>query len=229
MNGAGEQFRLIEEQIREKALACGRSDKVRIIAVGKTYPSSILKEVYDAGCRDFGENKVQEAIEKINEMPADCRWHFIGTLQKNKIGKILDASVALIHSVDTIELAEKISASSLARKRKTPILLQVNTSGEASKHGFSKEKWESCLERLNDLPALRLEGLMTIAPLTDNEWLIRNSFRELFELREKWKGRMKDPALFTQLSMGMTHDYEIAIEEGATLLRIGSAIFGNRK
>jgi pyridoxal phosphate enzyme (YggS family) len=228
LNRSAEQFCLIQEQIREKALACGRLNEVRLIAVGKTYPSATLREVYDAGCRDFGENRVQEVVDKINALPEDCRWHFIGTLQKNKVGKILDASIALIHSVDTIELAEKISSASLARKQECSILLQVNTSGEPSKHGFSKEKWESCLEQLYALPALRIEGLMTIAPLTDNQAQIRNSFRELFELREKWKGRMKTPALFTQLSMGMTHDYKIAIEEGATLLRIGSAIFGNR-
>ena len=217
MTGPQQKFCLIQEQVREKAFACGRLNEVKLIAVGKTYPVRILKEVYDAGCRDFGESRVQEALEKINAMPADCRWHFIGTLQKNKIGKILDAPVALIHSVDTIELAEKISAAGVDRGQETPILLQVNTSGEASKHGFSKQKWESCLDRLNELPALRIEGLMTIAPFTDEQLPIRNSFRELFELREKWKTRMKNQAVFTQLSMGMTQDYGIAIEEGGTL------------
>ncbi|MBA2367598.1 MAG: YggS family pyridoxal phosphate-dependent enzyme [Candidatus Protochlamydia sp.] len=228
MSGPGEHFCQIQEQVKEKALAYGKSNEVRLIAVSKTYPSAMLKEVYDAGCRDFGENRAQEAVKKINAMPADCRWHFIGTLQKNKIGKILDASIALIHSVDTIDLAEKISSACLVRKLECSILLQVNTSGEPSKHGFSKEKWESSFEQLNALPALRIEGLMTMAPLTDNEAQIRESFRKLFELREKWKRRMKNPAFFTHLSMGMTHDYLIAIEEGATLLRVGTAIFRNR-
>lgn len=213
-------------QVREKALACGRSpQEVTLIAVSKTYPPESLVNVYQKGCRDFGESRVQEALEKIPILPEDCKWHLIGSLQSNKVNKAV-TSFHLIHSVDTPQLAEKISKVSQAKGLITSILLQVNTSGEGSKHGLSSDEWESTLDVVNQLSNIKIEGLMTMAPLTENQMMIRSCFRQLYELRESWRNRMKVPAYFRHLSMGMSHDYLIAIEEGATLLRVGSAIFG---
>lgn len=148
-------------------------------------------------------------------------------MQSNKAAKAV-SSFQLIHSVDTPALARKISQAGEARGFGTSILLQVNTSGEASKHGLSDEGWEAALPEMNQLPFLKIEGLMTMAPLTEDQTVIRTCFRNLRELRDQWSTRMKDPAAFKHLSMGMSHDYLIAIEEGATLLRIGTAIFGER-
>lgn len=212
--------------VHEKAQACHRDpDEIAIISVSKFCPLSSIEAVYQEGCRDFGESRLQEALDKIPQLPSDCRWHLIGTLQTKKIKKALSA-FQLIHSVDTSELAEKISQASESIGITTSILLQVNTSGEASKHGLSPKEWEQFLPQINQLPGLRIEGLMTMAPLTDEANIIRECFRSLRKYRDKWKPLMKDPSLFKHLSMGMSHDYLIAIEEGATLLRIGTAIFG---
>lgn len=229
MISLSDRYRMIQEDVWQRALACGRkSDEVTLITVTKTHPASLIQDVYQAGARQFGENRVQELLSKIPVLPGDCQWHLIGSLQGNKVGKVLDSAVRLIHSVDRFELAEKIALGSQARQRETSILLQVNISGEESKHGFSEKEWEQVLEKLCQLPALRIEGLMTMAPLTDDQVLIRRCFKELAALKEKWKSVMRDPAVFSHLSMGMTNDYGIAIEEGATLVRIGSAIFGDR-
>ena len=221
------RYRQIKQHIHDKAVACGRSpDDIALIAVAKTYPIDAIASAYQEGCRDFGENRVQEALKKIPLLPADCRWHLIGTLQSNKITAALPL-FQCIHAVDNPLLAEKISRASVTRGCVTSVLLQVNTSGEASKHGLSGEAWEAALAHVNQLPALRIEGLMTLAPYTQNEEVIRLCFRRLYAWREAWRGRMQDPAAFRHLSMGMSHDYEIAIEEGATILRIGSAIFSS--
>ncbi|CUI16518.1 hypothetical protein PNK_0893 [Candidatus Protochlamydia naegleriophila] len=229
MESIADRYRMIQDSIWQRAMACGRKpEEVALIAVTKTHPPSFIQEAYQAGGRHFGENRVQELLPKIPALPNDCNWHLIGSLQSNKVGKVLDSSIKLIHSVDSLALAEKIAFAGQARQKETPILLQVNISGEASKHGFSQECWEAVLERVAQLPALRIEGLMTIAPFTNDQVLIRSCFKALAHLRDKWKGYMQNPAIFSHLSMGMTNDYEIAIEEGATLVRIGSAIFGGR-
>lgn len=220
-----DHYQDIVRQVSEKAVACGRCpDEVSLITVTKTRPIESIQSVYGQGARDFGENRLQEALEKIPYLPSDCRWHFIGTLQSNKIGKVL-SYFDLIHSVDSFVLAEKISQASLGKGCITSILLQVNTSGERTKHGLSGEEWEQVLEAVNSLSHIRIEGLMTMAPYTSDQAMIRACFRKLYQLREAWHGRMRDPAAFRHLSMGMSNDYLIAIEEGATLLRIGSAIF----
>lgn len=218
----------IEQQVREKALACGRQpQEITLVAVSKTYPVESIHSVYQEGGRVFGESRVQEALQKISLLPLDCQWHLIGTLQSNKVSKAV-SSFQLIHSVDHFQLAQKISHASQEKGIITSILLQVNTSGEATKHGLPGEEWEKLVESINQLSYLRVEGLMTMAPYTEDEGIIRSCFRKLYQLREKWRNQMKDPASFCHLSMGMSHDYLIAIEEGATLLRIGSAIFGER-
>ena len=220
-------YHQIKDAVREKAIACGRKiDDITLITVSKTQSIEAIQETYIQGCRDFGESRLQEALEKINRFPSDCKWHFIGSLQKNKVQKVI-SSFQLIHSVDTLELAEKIEELSKSKKQNTSILLQVNVSGERTKHGLSSEDWEKVLDRLNSLSHLKIEGLMTMAPLTNDTELIRSCFRQLYALRDRWRVRMREPNLFHHLSMGMSHDYLIAIEEGATLLRVGSAIFSN--
>lgn len=215
----------ILKKVHDKAEECGRqADEITVIAVSKGLPLPSLELAYQEGARHFGESRLQEALTKIAHLPSDCRWHLIGTLQSNKAAKAV-SSFQLIHSVDTPALARKISQASEARGFETSILLQVNTSGETAKHGLSAEGWKEALPELNQLPFLKIEGLMTMAPLTEDQKVIRSCFRELRELRDQWRTRMKDPASFKHLSMGMSHDYLIAIEEGATLLRIGTAIF----
>ncbi len=222
------QYSQIKEKIIEKTLACGRQpEEVTLIAVSKTYPVECIQAVYQEGGRHFGESKVQEALEKIPLLPEDCQWHLIGTLQSNKVSKAISA-FQLIHSVDNPLLAEKISQTSQAKGIITPILLQVNTSGELTKHGLTSEEWHSSLDSINQCSHICVQGLMTMAPYTEDEKVIRSCFQKLYQLREKWRSKMKDPKSFYHLSMGMSNDYLIAIEEGTTLLRVGSAIFGNR-
>jgi PLP dependent protein len=175
-------------------------------------------EAYQVGCRDFAESRVNDALKKMETLPADIRWHFIGKLQKNKVSKAI-GRFCLIHSVDSRELAEKISVASLNQNLVTKILLQVNTSKEESKSGLSSEEWKQHLDYLFTLQGVEIQGLMTIAPLTMNEWRIRQTFSYLRLLRDEI-GR--DLPI---LSMGMSHDFHIAIQEGSTLVRIGSKIF----
>jgi PLP dependent protein len=216
----------VARNVREKVCACGRRpEEVSLIAVSKTCSVEAIQSVYQEGGREFGESRIQEALDKIPYLPKDCKWHFIGTLQSNKVGKAI-SSFQLIHSIDTPSLVQKISQMSQAKGVTTSILLQVNTSGEKSKHGLSAEEWQRSLEEVNQLSHISIEGLMTMAPFTEDQQIIRFCFRKLYQLREMWRREMKNPMSFQHLSMGMSHDYLIAIEEGATLLRIGSAIFG---
>lgn len=222
-------YQQVKQDVTRIARQCGRDPaEITTIAVSKTYPAEAIQKVYSAGCRDFGESRVQEVLQKIPMLPADILWHFIGTLQLNKVNKAV-GHFSLIHAVDSFELAQKISSASLQRGLTTPILLQVNTSGEASKHGLTEESWRSLLESLCLLPALNIAGLMTMAPLVEDEAIIRECFRNLRLARDDFRSRVAKPEIFTQLSMGMSHDYPLAIEEGATLLRIGTAIFGERE
>ncbi len=215
----------IKEHVTNLATLCGRKGTdIHLVAVSKSRNIEEMKSVYEAGGREFGESRVQEVVEKKKHMPENCRWHFIGTVQSNKIAKCI-GQFCLIHSVDHSALAKKLSRASQEKNSMTSILLQVNTSGESAKHGLSKEQWEKELDSLHLLSHLRIEGLMTMAPLTEDVGVIRKCFRELYELREAWRKEMKEPLHFTHLSMGMSQDYPIAIEEGATILRIGSAIF----
>jgi pyridoxal phosphate enzyme (YggS family) len=213
-----DNYQRLLAHIAEVALKCGRDPaEIKLVAVSKGFSWEHVDPAYRAGCRDFGENRIQEALPKIDSAPEDIRWHLIGTLQKNKVKMAVD-TFALIHSVDSIELAVKISEAAQEAGEVCSILLQVNTSGEVSKHGLSEAEWERHLPALLTMPRLRIEGLMTMAPMTEDIPLIRRCFANLRQMRDRLK-------LPPTLSMGMSHDYSIAIEEGATLLRIGSALF----
>lgn len=221
----GEAYRSVKDHVHALARQCGRNpDDISLIAVSKTRSIEEMMPIYQAGCRDFGESRVQESLEKIPLMPQDIRWHLIGSLQANKIKKVI-GHFALIHSVDSIELAKKISEYSIDAHVITAILLQVNTSGEGTKHGFSPEAFIQQIREVFALEGIEVRGLMTMAPLTKDTNVIWQCFSLLRHLRDevrRWDGV---PDSFNDLSMGMSHDYPIAVEEGATLLRIGSALF----
>lgn len=220
-----QRYLALKQEIKDIALQCGRDPyTITLIAVSKGRPIDDLLFVYEAGCRDFGESRVQEALKKVPLLPSDTVMHFIGTLQSNKISSVLDW-FTLIHSVDSLDLAKNIDQACQKRQVVLPVLLQVNMSGEASKHGLNAEEWRRGLEDINQLSHIEVRGLMTMAPLTEDVGIIRACFRGLKDLQEEFKQRIRDPQGFKELSMGMSHDYHIAIEEGATLLRIGSAIF----
>ena len=228
------EIELVREKIR---LACVRAERnpetVLLLGVSKTKPYSALQEAYSYGIHDFGENKVQEIREKYEMMledslMKDCppRFHMIGTLQKNKV-KYLPGKVVLIHSVDSLPLSLEIEKEYAKKETTAKILLEVNVAKEASKSGFSLEELEAVVTELEKLPHVLVCGLMTVAPFTEDAEENRPVFRALrealFSLQKKF------PALpLTELSMGMSGDYEVAVEEGATIVRVGSFIFGER-
>lgn len=214
---------VVFDKIRQAAARAKRPiESITLVAVTKHRNVGEITPLYQLGCRDFGESRVQEALPKIERMPSDVRWHFIGPLQKNKVIKVI-GNFHLIHSVDSPELAEKIASISTQQQITTPVLLQVNTSGEETKQGLSPDDWRSCVEPFFNKPGLVIQGLMTMAPLTEDVSLIRATFANLRFLRDEWIRKYDVP--LPHLSMGMSHDFEIAIEEGATLIRIGTALF----
>lgn len=222
-----EKYNYILEDIEKCALSCGRNPAdITLIAVSKGMSSECVRQAYCEGCRDFGENRLQEAVEKITLCPKDIRWHMIGSLQRNKARRVI-GQFCLIHSVDTPELAMKISQCSSELGIVSSILLQVNTSGELSKHGMSPEHWRTAFDGIIASPFLKVEGLMTMAPYTQDEKRIRDSFSRLRLFRDELIVKTGKRNILSHLSMGMSNDYRIAISEGATLLRIGTAIFGN--
>lgn len=213
----------VVHKLRLQAERAGKScDNITLVVVTKGRSVEEIAQCYKWGVRDFGENRVEELLEKKGRLPDDIRWHFIGKLQRNKVKKIV-GMCALIHSVDTLILAEKISQISFQEHVVTPILLEVNTSGEPTKGGLQLQEWRACYSKLLALAALDIQGLMTMAPLTRDESIIRACFRELNQLKADLSCQGKELKV---LSMGMSNDYPIAIDEGATVLRIGSAIFG---
>lgn len=217
-------YQRISELIREAASQAGRNpEEVRWVAVSKGQTLETVQAVYRDGCREFGENRSVEMVAKMSHLPRDCHWHFIGRLQKNKVAKVLGS--ALIHSVDTEELAEKIHVLSASRGQVTPVLLQLNLLQDPSKQGFSLDQAEESREKLFTLSYLRIEGIMTIAPQTDNLEEVRRCFRGTADLLKKWQQIPGTPPYFREISMGMSQDFRIAIEEGATWLRIGSLLF----
>ncbi|MGI6157111.1 MAG: YggS family pyridoxal phosphate-dependent enzyme [Saccharofermentanales bacterium] len=213
--------------------ACERAgrtiDDVRLVAVSKTFPMSDVLEAIACGQYDFGENRVQELTPKMDATEAesiDCAWHLIGTLQRNKV-KFVVGRVTLIHSVDSLRLLKAIHRHAKNLGIVQDVLLQVNVSGEATKHGFSPDDLDQVFQARDQFPNVRITGLMTMAPFTDDPETARPVFRALRELRDRWAPYEPDGAL-RELSMGMSQDYGVAIEEGATLIRVGSAIFGHR-
>lgn len=187
----------------------------------------MLREAYDAGARDFGENKVQELMDKIPEMPSDIRWHMIGHLQRNKVKYIVD-KVYMIHSVDSLKLAEEISREALKKNVTVKILIEVNVAEEESKFGITVSEAAALAENIAKLPAVRIEGLMTIAPFVENPEDNRVYFQKLKQLSVDIRRRNIDNVNMDVLSMGMTGDYSVAVEEGATCVRVGTGIFGGR-
>ena len=202
-----------------------RPEQVTLLAVTKNFPVLTLQEAYDHGLRQFGENRVQEALEKMGELPHDIQWHLIGRLQSNKINKILGKFV-LVHSVDSLELAQALSQRLQGKQQE--ILLEVNTSGEASKAGVEVSDAPQVAEKIASLPGLRLKGLMTIGPLTEDKVQQRDAFKRLKGLFDQIQAKPFGGENFDVLSMGMSGDYEAAIEEGSTMVRIGTALFGPR-
>ena len=187
----------------------------------------MLQEIYDAGARDFGENKVQELCQKYEELPQDIRWHMIGHLQRNKVKQVV-GKAALIHSVDSYRLAQEISLQAQKQNITVPILIEVNIAKEESKFGIAKEDTIQLVEEIAELPNLTIQGLMTIAPFVDDPEDNRLYFREIKQLSVDIKNKNIDNVTMDVLSMGMTNDYEVAIEEGATIVRVGTGIFGAR-
>ncbi len=204
-----------------------RRDEVTLIAVSKTKPVSMIEELLPGGTRDFGENKVQELCEKYEQLPKDIRWHLIGHLQRNKVKYVVDKA-CLIHSVDSLRLAEAISAEGKKRGITVPVLIEVNVAGEESKFGVKPEEAEGLIREIAGMPSISVKGLMTIAPYVENPEENRIHFSNLRKLYVDIKNKNIDNVSMNILSMGMTGDYEVAIEEGATMIRVGTGIFGER-
>lgn len=216
----------IQDRISAAAQRSGRNaSEIELVAVSKYQPAPKIREIMEEGLTLFGESRVQEAVSKIPLLPAKLHWHFVGHLQSNKIKKALPL-FELFHSVDSLDLALAMNRIAEEMGRFPRVLLEVNVSGEASKYGFSPMSLKSSLDELLKLSRLQVEGFMTMAPLTKDPETIRPHFAQLRELRDEAASEFGIP--LSSLSMGMSHDFEIAIEEGATLVRIGSAIFGER-
>ncbi len=224
-----ENLKRVREQIAEAAFRAGRApESIKLIAVSKTKPVSDVLEAFEAGQRVFGENYVQEwltkfADERIQNLPIE--WHFVGHLQSNKVRYVAE-KISMIHGVDKVSLAEEISRRAKKHNRTIPILLEVNISAEGSKHGLAPEALFAEADKIFPLPNIEVKGLMTIAS-PDRE-KVKREFKEMRALFEKLKSIAPEPRQITELSMGMSGDFDIAIAEGATLLRIGTAIFGER-
>ncbi len=218
----------VEKNICEACEKAGRSRaEVTLIAVSKTKPVSMLTEIYEAGVRDFGENKVQELCNKCEEMEKDINWHMIGHLQRNKVKSVVDKA-CLIHSVDSYRLAEEINIQAKKKNMTVPILVEINIAEEESKFGINEADAMQLVEEIAELENIRIKGLMTIAPYVENPEDNRNYFRAIRQLSVDITNKNIDNVSMGVLSMGMTGDYAVAIEEGATLVRVGTGIFGAR-
>jgi len=218
-----------ERMLRAAARAGRRGDEITLVAVSKTFPAEAVREAYRAGARDFGENKVQEAEGKLGPLAdlraAGARFHLVGHLQGNKANKALQL-FDLIHSVDSLELAWRLEHLAAERQRVAQVLVQVDLAGETTKFGLDDARLVPVLTALRGLKALRVTGLMTLPPFDEDPEKSRPYFRRLRELRDR--ARAEDLITGSELSMGMSHDLEVAIEEGSTLVRVGTAIFGER-
>lgn len=223
-----ENIQKVKENIAAACHRAGREEaEVTLIAVSKTKPLSMIEEAYAAGMREFGENKPQELRDKAKEFQSPVHWHMIGSLQSNKI-KYVVGTACLIHSVDSMELAAAIEKEAAKKKQNMDILLEVNVAEESSKHGFSMEEVEAAVRQVAGYSHLCLRGLMTVAPYTENAEENRIYFRKMKELLVDINAKNIDNIHMDILSMGMTSDYEVAIEEGATMVRVGTGIFGER-
>ncbi len=223
-----ENLQSVEKTIQA---ACDKSRRTRsdvtLIAVSKTKPVEMLQEIYDAGVRDFGENKVQEICEKYDKLPNDIRWHMIGHLQRNKVKYIID-KVCMIHSVDSYRLAEEINIQAKKHQLVMPVLLEINIAKEQTKFGVTKEDAILLAEEMAHLTNLKVEGLMAVAPYVEDPEKNRKYFQEIRQLAVDIQHKNIDNIDMHVLSIGMTGDYAVAIEEGASMVRVGTGIFGSR-
>ena len=223
-----ENIELVRERIKAACLRSRRDPKeVTLIAVSKTKPASMIEEASLTGIRDFGENKVQEILDKAPQFPEDFRWHMIGHLQRNKVKQVI-GKACLIHSVDSVRLAKQIEEEAGKLGLSVPVLLEVNVAREESKFGFYMEEVEDAILEIKNYSHVKIQGLMTIAPFVENPEENREIFRKLNQFYVDMKSKNIDNVTMSALSMGMTGDYEVAVEEGATMVRVGTGIFGAR-
>lgn len=223
-----DNLQAVREKIAAVCAKCNRNpNDITLIAVSKTKPVSMLQDAYRLGVREFGENKVQELSDKYQVLPNDIHWHLIGHLQRNKVKYVVDKA-ALIHSVDSLRLAEEIQKEATKKQVTASVLLQVNVAKEESKSGFYNEELMEAVEKISALDRIRIQGLMTIAPFTEEPEENRQFFSMLRQLSVDIKQKNIDNVSMNILSMGMTGDYPVAIEEGATHIRVGTGIFGIR-
>ena len=226
MDSIAENLARVRQEILEAAAKAGRGPgEIELVAITKAHPAEKVREAIDAGQRLFGESRVQEARAKIPELPSSLRWHFVGHLQKNKIRHALPL-FEMIHSVDSLALAQDMNRIAEQEGLHPRVLLEVNVAGEGSKFGFTPDKLREQMEGLLALPRLSILGLMCIPPIANEAAASRKYFVQLRELRDSLQTEFRVD--LTQLSMGMTQDFWIAVEEGATLVRVGTAIFGER-
>ena len=232
-NGMGnrmirENLEHVKANIKRACEGSGRKEEdVTLIAVSKTKPLPMLMDAYECGCRDFGENKVQELVDKWEQMPKDIRWHMIGHLQRNKVKYIVD-KLYMIHSVDSLRLAEEISKEAVKKGVTVSVLIEINVAQEESKFGTTCEEAYRLVEEASKLPNIIIKGLMTIAPYVENAEENKQYFEKLRQIYVDINRKNIDNVYMTELSMGMTGDYETAIAEGATYIRVGTGIFGER-
>ena len=223
-----ENIKLVEENIKKACEKVGRDvNEVTLIAVSKTKPYTAIEEALPTGVKDYGENKVQELCDKYEILPKDIKWHMIGHLQRNKV-KYLVGKASLIHSVDSIRLAEQIEKEYAKADEIANILIEVNMAQEESKFGITSEETEQLVREIAKFEHIRIKGLMTIAPYTEDPESNRDYFREIKKLSVDIRDKNIDNVSMSVLSMGMTGDYQVAVEEGATLVRVGTGIFGER-
>ena len=223
-----ENYKEVENRVEEACKRAGRKrEEVTLIAVSKTKPVSMIEELLPLNVRDFGENKVQELTAKAEILPSALHWHMIGHLQRNKVKYIVDKA-CIIHSVDSLRLAEEISKAAQKKQVTAKILIEVNVAEEESKFGVRTSELLPLIEAISPLPNIAIKGLMTIAPYVENPEENRWIFQKLKNLSIDIKGKNFDNVTMDVLSMGMTGDYEVAIEEGATHVRVGTGIFGER-
>lgn len=226
-----ERLVTVRERIAAAALGSGRTaDDVKLVAVSKLHPLAAIESAYSAGQRDFGENRIEELWDKVAEAEEhgldDIRWHLIGPIQSRKTPRAIGPFV-LVHSVDRVKIANRLSRDAGTACHEMDVLLEVNVSGEETKHGFSPDALRDCAKSLLELPNIHIRGLMTMAPIARDPEEVRPIFRDLRLLRDELASAYPAADL-KELSMGMTQDFEVAVEEGATIVRIGSAIFGPR-
>ena len=223
-----ENYRQVLNIIQDACQAVGRDPKeVTLVAVSKTKPVEMLQQVYDAGARVFGENKVQEIMDKYDHLPGDIRWQMIGHLQRNKVKYIVD-KVDMIHSVDSYRLAQTIETEAAKKNVTVSVLLEVNVAEEESKFGLKMDEVLPLVQQISELPHVQVKGLMTIAPFVSNPEDNREIFRKLKKLSVDIEAKNINNTTMSVLSMGMTGDYMVAVQEGATMVRVGTGIFGER-